>query len=95
MSSQETVSPPDWQRSASNGEGMRVLLVEDDPKIGQAVREALRDASQAADWVSNGQAALDALACQDYDIVLLGLGLPGKSGCWRRERDNPVPSSVH
>jgi two-component system OmpR family response regulator len=63
--------------------------------IGQAIREALQDASHAADWVSNGQAALDALVCQDYDIVLLDLGLPGKNGMTvlasLRARDNPVP----
>jgi len=91
----ETAIPPDGQHSAGNGEWMRVLLVEDDPMIGQAIREALQDASHAADWVSNGQAALDALACQDYDIVLLDLGLPGKNGMTvlasLRARDNPVP----
>lgn len=95
MWSLETVTPPNWQRSAGNGEGMRVLLVEDDPMIGQAIREALKDASHAADWVSNGQAALDALAGQDYDIVLLDLGLPGKNGMTvlasLRARDNTVP----
>lgn len=74
---------------------MRVLLVEDDPMIGQAIQDALKDASYAADWVRDGQGALDALACQNYDIVLLDLGLPGKSGlavlASVRARDNPVP----
>ncbi len=74
---------------------MRVLLVEDDPMIGQAIQDALKDASYAADWVRNGQSALDALACQDYDTLLLDLGLPGKSGlavlASVRARDNPVP----
>ena len=41
---------------------MRVLLVEDDRMIGQVVQDALKDASCAADWVEDGQAALDALA---------------------------------
>ncbi|MDF3836047.1 response regulator transcription factor [Cupriavidus basilensis] len=74
---------------------MRVLLVEDDPMIGQAIQEALKDAAYAADWVGNGQSALDALARQHYDFVLLDLGLPGKSGlavlASVRARDNPVP----
>lgn len=59
---------------------MRVLLVEDDAMIGAAVQAALRDAAYAADWVRNGQTALDTLACQHYDLVLLDLGLPGKDG---------------
>jgi CheY-like chemotaxis protein len=59
---------------------MRVLLVEDDRMIGQVVQDALKDASCAADWVEDGQAALDALDRQHYDVVLLDLGLPRKSG---------------
>lgn len=59
---------------------MRVLLVEDDAMIGAAVQAALRDAAYAADWVRNGQTALDTLACQHYDLVLQDLGLPGKDG---------------
>lgn len=74
---------------------MRVLLVEDDPMIGQAVQLALRDASYAADWVTDGLAALNAAALQRYDIVLLDLGLPGKDGLdvlrTIRARDDAVP----
>lgn len=74
---------------------MRVLLVEDDPMIGDAVQAALKDASYAADWVQDGQAALTTLACQHYDVVLLDLGLPGKDGldvlAAIRAGDNPIP----
>jgi two-component system OmpR family response regulator len=74
---------------------MRILLVEDDPMIGEAIRGALKDASYAADWVKNGQTALDALDCQQYDLVLLDLGLPGIDGLdvlkSIRSKDNPVP----
>lgn len=59
---------------------MRVLLIEDDPMIGNAIQSALKDASYAADWVKNAQSALNSLDCQEYDIVLLDLGLPGKDG---------------
>ena len=59
---------------------MRVLLVEDDPKIGEAIQGALKDAAYAADWVTNGQIALATLGGQHYDLVLLDLGLPGKDG---------------
>ena len=74
---------------------MRVLLVEDDPMIGDAIQGALKDASYAADWVKDGQTALTTLGCQHYDLVLLDLGLPGKDGLEVlgsiRAKDNPVP----
>lgn len=74
---------------------MRVLLIEDDPMIGAAIQSALKDACYAADWVKNGQTALDTLLCQNYDLVLLDLGLPGKDGFEAlksiRANHNPVP----
>ncbi len=74
---------------------MRVLLVEDDPMIAEAVEGALRDASYATDWVKNGQTALTTLGCQQYDLLLLDLGLPGKDGLQLlariRAENNPIP----
>jgi two-component system OmpR family response regulator len=74
---------------------MRVLLVEDDLMIGEAIQGALKDASYAADWVKNGLTALTTLTCQHYDLVLLDLGLPGKDGldvlASIRANDNPIP----
>ncbi|WP_283188585.1 response regulator [Pseudomonas sp. PMCC200344] len=74
---------------------MRILLVEDDPMIGDAIQGALNDASYAADWVKNGLTALAALETQAYDMVLLDLSLPGKDGLdvldGIRGRNNPVP----
>jgi two-component system OmpR family response regulator len=59
---------------------MRVLLVEDDPMIGEAVHGALMEASYAVDWVKDGQTAFDVFSGQEYDLVLLDLGLPGMDG---------------
>jgi two-component system OmpR family response regulator len=59
---------------------MRVLIVEDDPMIGEAVQVALKNASYAADWVKDGLTALDAVNSQNYDLILLDLGLPAKDG---------------
>ncbi|TFZ50647.1 response regulator transcription factor [Serratia proteamaculans] len=59
---------------------MRVLLIEDDGMIGEAIQDALKDAAYAVDWVCDGQAALTASACQHYDVLLLDLGLPDKDG---------------
>ncbi|MGC5701424.1 response regulator [Pseudomonas sp. NFXW11] len=74
---------------------MRILLVEDDAMIGEAIQGALKDAGYAADWVGNGLTALAALEAQHYDQVLLDLGLPGKDGLQVldaiRRGNNPVP----
>lgn len=74
---------------------MRVLLVEDDPMIGEAVRAALRDAAYAVDWAQTGTEAAAAMSCHVYDAILLDLGLPGKDGIQvlrdLRAKDNPVP----
>lgn len=74
---------------------MRVLLVEDDVMIAEALQSALKEASYAVDWVENGEVSLNALASQHYDIVLLDLGLPGKDGLevlkTIRNQENPVP----
>jgi len=59
---------------------MRILLVEDDPMLGAAVRQALLDASYAADWVQTGEAANDALTTHSFELVVLDLGLPGRDG---------------
>jgi len=59
---------------------MRLLLVEDDPMVGDAVREGLRQESYAVDWVRDGKAAETALAAEHYDLVLLDLGLPRRDG---------------
>lgn len=59
---------------------MRVLLVEDDRMIGEAVGLALKDASYAVDWVRDRQSAIQTLADQHYGVMLLDLGLPKKDG---------------
>ncbi len=59
---------------------MRILLVEDDAMLGEAVRRALTLGGNAVDWVRDGDAAGDALAGEPYDVVLLDLGLPRRGG---------------
>jgi two-component system response regulator QseB len=59
---------------------MRVLLVEDDPMIGESVRSGLRHEGFAVDWVEDGSAAELALGTGVYDLMLLDLGLPKKGG---------------
>ncbi len=74
---------------------MRLLLVEDDTMIGESVLDLLRAEQYAVDWVRDGEAADTALRTQDYDLVLLDLGLPRQDGLWvlrqLRGRRNRVP----
>jgi len=59
---------------------MRVLLVEDDPMIGEAIDAALTDSANAVDWVRDGDMAIAAVGATRYDLVLLDLGLPERDG---------------
>lgn len=59
---------------------MRLLLVEDDPMIGETVLDLLRDEGYAVDWVRDGDMAETAVESQEYDLILLDLGLPRKDG---------------
>jgi len=59
---------------------VRLLLVEDDLMVGESIRTGLKKHGFALDWVTTGTAAEAALATHSHDLVLLDLGLPGKSG---------------
>jgi len=59
---------------------MRLLLVEDDAMIGEAVLQVLRAEHYAVDWVRDGLNADVALKSEQYDLVLLDLGLPKRDG---------------
>jgi two-component system, OmpR family, response regulator QseB len=75
---------------------MRVLIVEDEELLGQALTTGLRQLGYAADWFTNGQDADGALIGAPYDAVVLDLGLPGGDGMvWlRRWRDRGVKIPV-
>jgi DNA-binding response OmpR family regulator len=59
---------------------MRVLVVEDDRLLGDALRVGLAQAGFAADWVQDGSAGLVALASEPFAAVVLDLGLPKLAG---------------
>jgi len=59
---------------------MRILLVEDDPMIGESVVSGLAGEGHAVDWVRDGVAAETAIATTPYGLVLLDLGLPRRDG---------------
>ena len=59
---------------------MRILLVEDDPQLGDGLMVGLRQAGFAVDWVRDGAAADHALHSEEFDLLVLDLGLPRLSG---------------
>lgn len=59
---------------------MRILLIEDDSMIGEAVRAGLASAGFSVDWVLDGRAAELSLASGNHDLAVLDLGLPRKGG---------------
>lgn len=77
---------------------MRLLLVEDDAMIGEAVLQVLRAEHYAVDWVRDGAMADAALKSEHYDLVLLDLGLPRRDGLdvlrALRQRGSAVPVLV-
>ncbi len=54
--------------------------MEDDVLIGGAIEQALHDRAQAVDWVRDGTTALSVAKTENYSLILLDLGLPGKDG---------------
>ncbi|CAL1239687.1 response regulator transcription factor [Candidatus Methylocalor cossyra] len=74
---------------------MRVLVVEDDALLGDALQAGLKQAGFAVDWVRDGLAADRALAAEPFAAVVLDLGLPKLDGpeLLRRLRaaKNPIP----
>lgn len=59
---------------------MRLLLVEDNESIGKGLHAGLKQAGYAVDWVRDGETAQSAFGSGAYDIAVLDLGLPRKSG---------------
>ena len=59
---------------------MRLLLVEDDKALGEGLRLGLRQEGYTVDWLEDGASALHALLSEDFDLLVLDLGLPRISG---------------
>jgi two-component system, OmpR family, response regulator VanR len=59
---------------------MRVLIVEDEPYLAEAIRDGLRLEAIAADIAGDGDTALELLSINVYDIAVLDRDIPGPSG---------------
>ena len=74
---------------------MRVLVVEDDPLLGDALAVGLKQRGFEADWVQDGREAQTAMRVEPFAAMVLDLGLPGLGGLellrGERARGNKVP----
>ena len=59
---------------------MRLLIVEDDPALGEGICNGLRQEGYTIDWLQDGMSALHALQQETFDLVVLDLGLPRLDG---------------
>ncbi len=76
---------------------MRVLLVEDDALLGDAIQAGLKQSGYAVDWMQDGISAEQALATEPYTAVVLDLGLPRLAGLevLRRLRNRNAQKNMH
>lgn len=59
---------------------MKLLLVEDDRKLGQFVKKGLEEVAYTAVWVRSCKEANEALYGNDFDVIVLDIGLPDGNG---------------
>ena len=75
---------------------MRILIVEDEAVLAQALVEALEDEYYACDWARDGETASELVDVNNYDLVVLDWTIPPPTGiellrAWRKEgKDTPV-----
>ena len=74
---------------------MKILIVEDEPKMGDYLRLGLREAGYAVEWLTNGVDGLHQALEGDHDLIILDVMLPGMDG-WQvlkglREQGRQMP----
>ncbi len=74
-----TLRTPSAAATCENA-GVRLLVVEDDPSLGQVLVRALRDDGYAVDLADRGVDGRHLVGVNDYDLVILDLGLPDIDG---------------
>src|SRR4051812_16475077 len=86
---------PDIGFPCATGGGMRILVAEDDAVLADALLCGLRRSGYAVDWVDNGVDTEAALDTGEFDLLILDIGLPKRSGLEvlkrLRARDSRVP----
>ncbi len=69
-----------YRRRDADHPHMRILIVEDEPLLGDALQVGLRERGFAAEWLRDGRAADEALRTEEFAAVILDIGLPRMDG---------------
>ncbi len=84
-----------WYQLSAMVTDMRLLLIEDDPLLGNGIQVGLQQAFYVVDWLTDGEAGAQALRYDHFDGLILDLGLPKKDGLTLlkelRAQHNDVP----
>src|SRR4051812_27470608 len=67
-------------RTSVDSDDMKILVIEDDPTVGQYVKRGLEEQRWGVDLVTDGEDGESRAAAEQYDLVVLDLRLPGRSG---------------
>ncbi|MEO8210119.1 MAG: response regulator transcription factor, partial [bacterium] len=59
---------------------MKILLIEDEPSLGESIISFLRNENYICEWVKNFEAGIEKISIYEYDCVLIDITLPGGSG---------------
>ena len=78
--SEGALKPRIWSMTATSYESTRVLLVEDDPDLGESLAEVLRAAGYEVDWVTDALSAQAAMLADEHTLVVLDRRLPDRDG---------------
>ena len=76
---------------------MRVLVVEDNPKIAGSIKKGLEQESFAVDIALDGIKGFDLAVVEDYDIIILDLMLPGMDGmevCRKLRQEEKISTKI-
>lgn len=75
---------------------MRILIIEDDKKVGAFLQKGLREEHYAVDVCRNGADALYIAQVNTYDVIILDIMLPGRDGftVCREMRQNSIPTPI-
>ena len=67
-------------------EPVRILVVDDDAAVRNAIGVLLREAGYRPTLVDNAEAALELARAEEYPLVITDMKMPGKDGAWLRDR---------
>ena len=68
---------------------MRILIVEDEKRLAEALAQILKNEGYEVDWTGDGDSGLDYALSGIYDVIVLDIMLPKKKRLWSGEKPAP------